>query len=121
MMNQTNNTYTLKGSQLLIGDIAIAFDFPIVQVVEVSGMLIVRIEKPFRTIYNENVFGVSLAEKKISWQIAKLKYATGEVDCPFIDILIFEGKLRLNNWCSIFLIVDPFTGEILERSAPAKY
>jgi hypothetical protein len=120
-MSQHNGLYTARGNQLLIEEAVITFDFPIVQVVEVSGMLIVRIEKPFRTIYNENVFGVSLAEKKVKWQIAKLKYSTGEVDCPFIDILIFEGRLRLNNWCSIFLIVDPFTGEILERSAPAKY
>ncbi len=120
-MNQTNSKYTVKDHQLVIGDAIITFDFPIVQVVEVSGMLIVRLEKPFRTIYNENIFGVGLAERKVQWQIAKLKYITGEVDCPFIDILIFEGKLRLNNWCSIYLIVDPLTGEILERSRPMKY
>jgi hypothetical protein len=120
-MNQTNNKYAVNGNQLVIQGSAITFDFPIIQVIEVSGMLIVRLEKPFRTIYNENVFGVSLTEKKIKWQIAKLKYTTGEADCPFIDILLFEGKLRLNNWCSIYLIVDPLSGEILERSAPAKY
>jgi hypothetical protein len=120
-MNQTDSKYAVKDNQLVIEDTVITFDFPIVQTVEVSGMLIVRVEKPFRIIYNENVFGVSLAEKKIRWQIAKLKYATGEVDCPFIGVLIFEGRLRLNNWCSIYLIVDPLTGEILERSLPMKY
>jgi hypothetical protein len=98
MKNQADDKYTVKANQLGIGGTAITFDFPIVQVVEVSGMLIVRLEKPFRTFYNENVFGVSLTEKKIKWQVAKLRYTTGEVDCPFIDILIFEGKLRLNNW-----------------------
>ncbi len=40
-MNQTDNKYVVKGNQLVIGDIAIIFDFPIVQVVEVLGMLIV--------------------------------------------------------------------------------
>lgn len=120
-MGQINNRYTVKGNQLVIEGTVITFDFPIVQVVEMFNMLIVRLEKPFRTIYNENVFGVSLAEKKVKWQIVKLKYITGEADCPFIDILIFEGKLRLNNWCSIYLIVDPLTGDILERSLPMKY
>lgn len=121
MMDQDNSKYMAQGNQLVIGDSIIPFDFPIAQVIETEGMLIVRLEKPFRTIYNENVFGVNLAEKKVKWQIAKLKYTTGQVDCPFIDILIFEGKLRLNNWCSIYLIVDPLTGEVLEKSAPAKY
>lgn len=120
-MDQSNSKYTTQGNHIIVGDNAIPFDFPIAQVIETEGMLIVRLEKPFRTIYNENIFGVSLAEKKIKWQIAKLKYTTGGVDCPFIDILIFEGKLRLNNWCSIYLIVDPLTGEILERSQPMKY
>jgi hypothetical protein len=119
-MNQTSR-YIVKGNQLIIEETAITFDFPIVQVVEVSDMLVIRLEKPFRVIYNENIFGVNLDEKKVKWQIAKLKYSTGESDCPFIDILIFEGKLRLNNWCSIYLIVDPRTGEILERSLPMKY
>lgn len=120
-MNQSNSKYTVHGKQLIIDDSGIPFDFPIAQVVEMSDMLVVRLEKPFKTIYNENVFGVSFAERKIKWQIAKLKYTTGEGDCPFIHISIFEGKLRLNNWCSIYLIVDPLTGEILERSLPEKY
>lgn len=66
MMKQTdNNKYTVKGNQIVVGGTSITFEFPVVQVVEVSGMLIVRLEKPFRTIYNENVFGVSLTEKKV--------------------------------------------------------
>jgi len=120
-MKETDKRYTIKWNQLLIGDTVITFDFPIVQVVEMSGMLVVRLEQPFRTIYNENVFAVSLAERKVKWQIAKLKYTTGEGDCPFIYISIFEDRLRLNNWCSIYLIVNPLTGEILERSLPEKY
>jgi len=71
------------------------FEFPIAQVVEKLGMLIVRIESTFRTIYNENVFGVSLSERRVKWRIAKLTHITGEVDCPFIDVLIFEGNFGL--------------------------
>jgi hypothetical protein len=104
-----------------VGDAEIVFDDKIYQHLEVSDMLILLMIGYDDYFPKENVFGVSLAEKKIKWQIAKLEYVTGEVDCPFIGILSFEGRLRLNNWCSIYLIVDPLTGEILERSLPMKY
>ena len=119
-MNQ-NNKYTIQGDQLIVGNNIIKFDFPIgKEFVEINDMLILRLEKPFRVIYNENIFGVSLTEKRIKWQIAKLKYATG-TDCPFIGVDKFGDNIKLYNWCDIYLIVDPMTGDILERSEPAKY
>lgn len=119
-MEQQANRYKIQDNKLTIADAVLTFDYPIRESLEVSGMLIVLLEKKSRTIYNENVFGISLTEKKVKWQIAKLQYATG-TDCPFIDVFIFEGKVRLNNWCDIFLIINPITGEILERSLPMKY
>jgi len=65
-MNKVSDRYSIRENILAVGDTEIVFDFPIVQVVEMSGRLVVRLEKPFKTIYNENIFGVSLAEKKIS-------------------------------------------------------
>jgi hypothetical protein len=113
-MNQINTKYAVKDNQLTIEDTLIPFDFPIAQVIEVEGMLIIRLEIPVTVIYNENVFGVSVAEKKIRWQIEKRNYDPHMKSCPFIEIRIFEGELRLNNWCSVYFIVDPLTGEILK-------
>jgi hypothetical protein len=120
-MNEIDKKYSVQKNKLIIDGHVLLFDYKIGQCVEVEGMLIVLLEKPPKTIYNENVFGVSLAERKIKWQIAKLKYTTGGSSCSFIEAFIFEGKLRLNNWCNIYLIVNPLTGEILERSRPMKY
>ena len=89
------------------------FDFPIGEFIEIADMLIVRLDKPVDIVYNENVFGVSLIEKKITWRIAKRKYSNEH--CRFTGIQIFKDELVLINWCSIYFTVDPLTGEILEE------
>jgi hypothetical protein len=118
-MDQNSVKYIVAKNILSIGNSTIEFDFPIEESIDVGDMLIVRLEKPFKTIYNENVFGISLTEKKIKWQIAKIKYLSE--DCPFIGIEKSDGNLKLYNWCDIYLIVDPITGRILEKSLPMKY
>jgi hypothetical protein len=118
-MHQIHDRYKVEENILTVGDSEIKFDYPIQEVLEISNMLIVRIKKPIGIIFNENVFGVSLTERKVKWQIAKLKYGS-EVYCPFVGMKYYNNQLYLNNWCDIYLIVDPLTGEILERSLPAK-
>lgn len=114
-MNQTNNTYTLQGNQLIIGDTAITFDFPIAQVIEMKGMFIVRLDNPINAVYNENVFGVSTTEKKIKWQIEKREYNAKLASCPFVWINFLDDQLILNNWCDTYLVVEPQTGKILKE------
>ncbi len=97
----------------MVGDAEMPFNFSIEQFIEVEDMLIVRLEIPITKVYNENVFGISLAEKKVKWQIAKKKYSNEQ--CSFTYIRIFEGELELVNWCSVYFIVDPKTGNILRE------
>ena len=98
----------------------INFEYNIKEILEVGEMLILLMIKEDGYFPAENVFGVSLPEKKIKWRIAKLKYETGDV-CPFVGMRFDSNRLYLNNWCDVYLIVDPFTGEVLKKSAPAKY
>jgi hypothetical protein len=118
-MSDSNIIYTVEENLLNIGDKALSFKYKLTDVIEVSDMLIIFLESPRDTVFNENVFGVSLTEKEVKWQIAKLRYDTG-VDCPFVGGRFYNNQLYLHNWCDIYLIVDPLTGEILERSLPAK-
>ena len=113
------NAYLITENKLLIGENEVLFDYPIRDSLEIGEMLIVRLEKPFKTIYNENVFGIQLSEKKIKWQIAKKEYR--EKDCPFIGISLFANQVKLFNWCGFYLIVNPITGEILKESERSKY
>jgi len=118
----TNNKYHINKNKLILDNSEIVFDFPIDYCVEISGMLIVLLSIPVKTKYNENVFGVSLSEKKIKWQIAKKRFKLEEFDdyknthCKYTGISVYGGRLRLNNWCDTYLIVDPSTGQILEEA-----
>jgi hypothetical protein len=60
--------------------------------------------------------GLTFLKKKSS---GKLRYDTG-IDCPFVGGKFYNGQLYLHNWRDIYLIVDPSTGQILERSLSAK-
>jgi len=114
-MDQSNNKYTIQGNHLIIGDNTIPFDFPIAQVIEIEGMLILRLDKPIDVVYNENVFAVSIAERKVKWQIEKKSYDPHVKSCPFTEIRIFENQLVLYNWCDTYFVVDPQTGKILKE------
>src|ERR1700730_15926842 len=97
-MDQNNNTYSVKENLLAIGGQEIPFKYKIDDVLSVADMLIIFLESPRETVFNENVFGVSLLEKKVKWQIAKLRYDTG-VNCPFVGGKFYNGQLYLHNWC----------------------
>jgi len=85
-----------------------------------SGMLIVLILKRSGITLNQNVFGVSISQKKIIWQIGKLFSENDDQSCPFVGIRNYNNKLYLNNWCDVFLIVDSLTGQVIEKGASGK-
>jgi hypothetical protein len=110
------NEYSIQGNKAVIGNSELVFDFPIADSLEIEGMLIVLLSIPVDVQYNENVFGVSIVDKKVKWQISKKQYIPAyKQQCPFVSIVSYEGKLRLNNWCSVYFIVDPLTGKILKE------
>ena len=104
-----NNKYYIEQNELIIDNNRIIFDFPINEVIEIGDMLIVYLDLYNEVIpLEENVFGVSLLEKEIKWQIGKRKYPTGgrlKARCPFVGISFKDNKLRLYNWCSTILIM----------------
>ena len=114
-----SNYYIKKNKLNIDNKDEIIFDFPIQESIEIGDMLIVYLSLYDEVMpLEENVFGVSLSEKKIKWQIEKRKYPTGgysKMRCPFVGISFHENKLRLHNWCSTTLIVEPLTGKVLEE------
>jgi hypothetical protein len=114
-MNEINAEYIIKENQLIIRDSTLRFDFPIGEYIEISDMLIICLKKPVDILYNENVFGVNLKEKKIKWQIAKKEYNSNMKSCPFVGMKFFKGQLILYNWCDVYFVVNPVTGDILEE------
>jgi hypothetical protein len=115
-MSEKADKYLIQGNKLIIGSKEIDFNFPIDSCIEIEDMLIMLLSIPVNTQYNENVFGVSVSSKEIKWQIEKRRYIPAyKQQCPFVSIVVNQGELRLNNWCSVYFIVDPSTGKILKE------
>ena|ERR1700742_1416990 len=107
--------YRIKDKELTVGDFKNIFKYPIKEHLEFEGMIIVLLDVPINVVYNENVFGVSLIDNH-TWQIEKRDYPTGyKGQCPFTSLVIWNGNLRLNNWCSKYFIVNPWSGKIQEE------
>ena len=113
MSDKIKSKYSIDDSELSIEGDKIIFKYTIDEVLEIFPMLVVRLEPPIKADYNENVFGVNLLEKKIVWQIEKRKYNLK--DCPYVGIRVIENQLRLFNWCSFYLDVNPSTGEVIQQ------
>ena len=75
--------------------------------------MILRLEIPIKTIYNENVFGVNL-DGNIIWQIPKVDLLYD--DSPFVGLIKEDKKsVWAINWDGTALLLDVNTGEILKR------
>jgi hypothetical protein len=111
--------YSIENNILKIDHKEIIFDYPVKECLEIGDMLILYLNYFDKVIPIENnVYGVSLKEGEIIWQIEKRKYPKGGYSrkrCRFIGISYRENKLRLHNWCSTNLIVEPTTGKVLEE------
>jgi hypothetical protein len=115
-----DKTYSTQGNKLIVSGNEIEFDYQIKEVLEMSDMLIILILKAKGITPNRNVFGVSISQKKIKWQIGKLSPQNDDENCPFVGIKNYNNQLYLNNWCDVYLIVDPLTGKIIERGPSGK-
>ena len=112
--------YTVIQNKLILKNgNSVAFVYPILenQVLMIDGIIIVTIETPPKVIYNNNVFAVNVTGE-IVWRISfkKEQLFYQKDNCPFTGPLINkEGQLVLCNWCDTAFIVNPQTGEILEK------
>ena len=105
--------YKIESNSVIIEDVILRVDFSIKQHIYVNGILIVMLEIPLQLKYNENVFGVDLTQKKIIWQISKIKYINE--DCPYQYLKSIDEELLAINWCGFYVTFDIYTGHILRR------
>lgn len=84
--------------------------WPIVQVLEFPGILVLRIEPPAGIQFNENVFGIR-PDATVEWQVSKREYVYD--DSPYTGMIRDEGNVKLMNWDGFELLVNPRTGEEL--------
>lgn len=88
----------------------VTFKYPILEEVEIGGVIIVCLEVPPNQKFNENVYGVD-QEGTLLWQIKPVKHLY-ENSC-YTGIANAEGRARLFNWDGMVYDVDPKTGEVV--------
>lgn len=93
--------------------VEVKFPWPIAELLEFDTSLVVRLEPESGVIFNENIYGVSFSGQ-ILWQIKKVKHIYN--DSPYTKIIKLDNSLKVFNWDGDEFIINPLTGEILEKS-----
>ncbi len=107
-MTIEHNGKTLFLSQ----NIELSFKYNIRKAVSFDTLVVVLLEVPSGTVFNENIFGVS-HYGKILWQIEKS--IPGGADSPYIDIKESSHGLDAYNWSGIRVRVSLDDGVILDK------
>ena len=92
------------------------YQFEIEEYVIIDNLIFILFGMPVDFIYNRNVVSFNFDGEKI-WQIEECQCEGGGFNCRYSGIFSEENsnKLRLYNTSGFSLLVDPYSGEILER------
>lgn len=93
--------------------ITIPFQHNIAELLVFPEVIIVRLDIPYRVLFNENVYGIS-HEGNLLWQIPKIDHVYQ--DSPYTGMKIMNNELILCNWDGLDVTIDPITGNILKTS-----
>ena len=101
-----------KASLFLNGEMIKEFDYPIKEVVDFpkKKVIVVLIDRDYYKRDNENVFCVNL-EGQVIWQVPEYEFTYER--SPYVEIGKLEDNVKLWNWDSSYVIMEPKTGKIL--------
>ena len=92
----------------------VEFDFSIKQTLIFNHHIIVLLDIPADTCYNQNVFAVNFKGKTV-WQIQGSDNLDRLGICPFTSIGISHYELICFNLCGFRLTVNPATGHVTSQ------
>lgn len=104
------NTITLANGYSL------DFEHPILETVIADHVIVIVLDVPFKTAYNQNVFAISTSGDFL-WRVSETElFYRGPYGCVYISVIVNnDGELVLFNWCDTAVIVDPQTGNVLRK------
>jgi hypothetical protein len=106
-----------KNSLLLNDNVIKEFEFPIKSIVEFKNLVVVLLDQDYYKRDNENVFCVN-KEGVIIWQVPKYEYSYD--DSPFVNITKDSQNIKLWNWDSSFVIIEPDTGKVITTAIESR-
>jgi outer membrane protein assembly factor BamB len=86
------------------------FAFPIGDVIEIEGTLVICLKIPMRRKFNENVFAID-REGTLLWQVEpKPRHVANS---PYVGLTRQGRRVRLHNFDGMIYDVDPKTGAVV--------
>lgn len=95
------------------GEKQVDFAWPIAEVLNYDGVLVVRVDPDPGSKDNENIFGVD-ANGAILWKVPVRKYIYD--DSPYTGIKKAGQNVELFNWDGTELLVNPSTGGVIQET-----
>lgn len=92
---------------------SVSFRYRIDEILYFENFCMVMIEPGIGQTLNENIYGVSI-DGDILWQIAPIPHAYAR--SSYTGMGKVGDKVKLSNWDGTDLIINPATGDILEKS-----
>ncbi len=112
-MNQFGNEPVIENGQLIITGKQVPFQYPIAEMLNFPEVIVVRLEVPPRSRFNENIFGVGY-DGKVLWQIVPQQHI--REDSPYTGINYEpDNKAGCYNWDSTLYIIEPETGKVIDK------
>ena len=90
----------------------ICFNHEITKVISCDDLVVVLLNIPDGTKFNENIFGVD-SEGRIKWQIEKI--LPDSDDSPYVDIRKLSDGLYAFNWSGIKTKIKLETGKVVYK------
>lgn len=107
--------YRVNEGVLTINEKEIKLPYPVIEVLNFQGLIIVRVEPSIGEIYNQNIFAIDNTGK-IMWQIVESPHGT-EADKLYTSISVLaENQLIAGNWNGVDYAVDLDDGSISTKS-----
>lgn len=98
--------------KILLDDKEAEFEFNIKDYLIIKDKVIIRLEIPTSTIFNENVFALN-KDAKIHWQVPERSYLSD--NSPYVGLFKEGENVRLTSWDGVHLTIELETGKIINQ------
>lgn len=103
---------TTEGKDLIIDGEKITFDYELGEVLNVDGVIVIRLKIPPDAVNNRNVFAIDPAGNEL-WKIPE-NPKTSFDDDPYMSIYREDEGLWARTWSDWAYRLDPESGDIID-------
>jgi hypothetical protein len=106
--------YVVEENQIrFLNGRSVTLDHPITRAIDYGDIVVVKVEIPYKVIYNENIFGISKTGD-VLWQVPKIGYISE--DSPYTGIQRLDSLLIAQNCGGFEVEIEFRTGRILKQT-----